>query len=234
MRGAGLRFSPLPHTPQPSFPRSRESHPLRVTSHRHGRIAPTPVPPLPSPHGSRNLSPQLEQHESSCRRGRQPDPWRLGPHRWSEGAQGGLFPLCQIRLFLPRATASKRIKSPEAGECSAGGWRDTSAMDQMEQEATPIVVPAVAETQSGAPSVRPEPVEACPEGTRRTCTEDTHEGGLPRSLSLRSRRTPSATATLSLQANPNSGAASSSDAAPFERGVAAGASRRGLRRMRAL
>ena len=40
-----------------------------------------------------------------------------------DGRRGlkGVVSLRQIRLFLPRATASKRIKSTEAGECSAGG-----------------------------------------------------------------------------------------------------------------
>ena len=94
-RGASVRPEPVEACPEGTrrglsayvIPtREREPHPLRRTASSHDLIAPTPVPPLPSPHGS-NLPPQPEQHGSPCRRARRPDPWWHGPHRWSKAAR---------------------------------------------------------------------------------------------------------------------------------------------------
>ena len=113
--------------------------------------------------------------------------WWHGPHRWSEGARpvsGGLSPICKKLFGFIANMRQASYKSNAKTTC------------RTRRPALPhIVIPAKAGIQRGvsrgvsspfAPptpvvgelpeSVRPEPVEACPEGTRRACPEGTRRG----------------------------------------------------------
>ena len=81
-------------------PRSHETSNPTPSAARHPDTAslPTPMPPLPSPHGSRKLPPQPQHHGSPHRRVRQPNRWWHGPQRWSMAARqatGGVVSLCK-------------------------------------------------------------------------------------------------------------------------------------------
>ena len=160
-------------------------------------------------------------------------PWRLGPHRWSEGTQGGCFPPPDTVVSSPRNSIETNQIDRSRGMQRGGSGGTHLQWTEWNRRQHPSSFPRGRKPRVAHPPIRPEPVEACTEALEGPVLR-AHEGGLPRSLSLRSRRTPSATAPLSLQANPNSGAASNRPRQRRSSGGSGGRrSRRGLRRMRA-
>ena len=115
---------------------------------------------------NRNLPPKPEHHGSPCRRARQPDPCgmvRIDGQRRLGKQQGRLFPLC-TKLFgfvakMCQASYDSNAKTTLNNPTARHG-RDTLHSPHRHSCGGRNL-------ELRGASVRPEPVEACPEGTRR-------------------------------------------------------------------
>ena len=153
---------PPPAAPASPPPQPRTITPCAPQPTDTASLPPTAVPPLPSPHGSRDLSPQPEQHGAPCRRGRQPDRWWHGSHRRSEGAR-----------HATRGVVSSLQKDSLICSCNMPSQLQIHCKNNLPQPPGPHSGGG-GNPGAGPAHVRPDPLEACPEGTRRGPSPYTH------------------------------------------------------------